>query len=444
MRTLVVGSGGREHALVWALVRSSDPSEVFAAPGNPGIAERALCFPIDPSDPAAVAQLADDLSVDLVVVGPEVPLVAGVADAVRARGRLAFGPGAAGARLEGSKAWMKHVLADAGVPTARHATFGAGDADRAFAFLEEFAPPYVVKTDGLAAGKGVVVTESLADARDAVRAYLSGEAFGDAGRTLVIEEGLTGTELSLLVVCNGDPEAALALAPAQDFKRIGEGDTGPNTGGMGAYSPVPMVDAATVDAVMDRAVRPTLRWLAGEGIDYRGVLYAGMMLTADGPKVIEYNVRFGDPECQVVLPRITSDFAELLRSAAAGTPLAVDFAADACVTVVLASQGYPATPRTGDVISGLDVATAVNAVTVFHAGTARAPGGELITAGGRVFDVTATGPDLAVARTRAYEAASLLSWTGVQFRRDIAAAFASVAERRWGANAPDAGSARRR
>ncbi len=244
---------------------------------------------------------------------------------------------------------MKHVLADAGVPTARHAAFGAADTERALAFLEEFAPPYVVKTDGLAAGKGVVVTESLTDARDAVRAYLSGEAFGDAGRTLVIEEGLTGPELSLLVVCNGDPDAALALAPAQDFKRVGEGDTGPNTGGMGAYSPVPIVDAATVDAVMDRAVRPTLHWLARHGADYRGVLYAGMMLTADGPKVIEYNVRFGDPECQVVLPRVTSDFAELLRAAAAGAPLDVEFSADACVTVVLASDGYPASARTGDV-----------------------------------------------------------------------------------------------
>jgi phosphoribosylamine--glycine ligase len=426
MRILVVGSGGREHALVWALRRSPGAPEVFAAPGNPGMAELALCFPIDPADPSAVAQLADDLTVDLVVVGPEVPLVQGVADAVRARGRLAFGPGAAGARLEGSKAWMKHVLADAGVPTARHAAFGADDTDAALAFLEEFAPPYVVKTDGLAAGKGVVVTESLPDACDAVRAYLSGDAFGDAGRTLVIEEGLTGPELSLLVVCNGDPDAALPLAPAQDFKRIGEGDTGPNTGGMGAYSPVPIVDAATVDAVMDRAVRPTLHWLARNGADYRGVLYAGMMLTADGPKVIEYNVRFGDPECQVVLPRITSDFAELLHGAAAGRPLDVAFSGDACVTVVLASEGYPASGRTGDVITGLDVASAVNEVTVFHAGTARDPAGVLRTAGGRVLDVTACGPTLGVARTRAYEAAGLISWPGMQFRRDIAGAVASA------------------
>jgi phosphoribosylamine--glycine ligase len=277
-----------------------------------------------------------------------------------------------------------------------------------------------VKPDGLAAGKGVVVTDSLAEARDAVRAYLSGAAFGDAGRTLVIEEGLTGPELSLLVVCNGDPDAALPLAPAQDFKRIGEGDTGPNTGGMGAYSPVPIVDAATGDEVMDRAVRPTLHWLARNGAEYRGVLYAGMMLTTDGPKVIEYNVRFGDPECQVVLPRITSDFAELLRAAAAGDPLDVAFSNDACVTVVLASEGYPASARTGDVIIGLDVASAVNEVTVFHAGTARGEDGRLTTAGGRVLDVTATGPELGVARTRAYEAAGLISWDGLQFRRDIA------------------------
>jgi phosphoribosylamine---glycine ligase len=435
-RVLVIGSGGREHALVWALRRSPGAPEVFAAPGNPGIAEHALCFPVDGSDPEAVAQLADDLTVDLVVIGPEVPLVAGVADAVRARGRLVFGPGAAGARLEGSKAWMKHVLADAGVPTARHGAFGASDAAGALAFLEGFAPPYVVKTDGLAAGKGVVVTESLADARDAVRAYLSGDAFGDAGRTLVIEEGLTGPELSLLVVCNGDPDAAVPLAPAQDFKRIGERDAGPNTGGMGAYSPVPIVDAATVDTVMDRAVRPTLHWLARNGAEYRGVLYAGMMLTADGPKVIEYNVRFGDPECQVVLPRITSDVAELLRAAAAGEALDVDFSTDACVTVVLASAGYPAAANTGDVITGVDVARSVNCVTIFHAGTTRRADGSLVTAGGRVLDVTATGPDLTVARTRAYEAVGMIGWDGMQYRGDIAAAAAAGFSGPVGGSAP--------
>jgi phosphoribosylamine---glycine ligase len=429
VRVLVVGSGAREHALVWALQRSASATEVFAAPGNPGIAETALCFPIDPADPTQVAQLADDLTVDLVVVGPEVPLVAGVADAVRARGRPCFGPGRAGARLEGSKAWMKQVLAEAGVPTARHGSFGVDDEAAARAFLEGFAPPYVVKTDGLAAGKGVVVTESLADAHDAVRAYLSGEAFGDAGRTLVVEEGLTGPELSLLVVCNGDPDAAVSLTPAQDFKRALDGDAGPNTGGMGAYSPVPIVTDAVVDDVMDRAVRPTLRWLSDHDVDYRGVLYAGMMLTADGPKVIEYNVRFGDPETQVVLPRVASDLAELLRAAAVGEVLDVAFADEAAVTVVLAADGYPAAPRTGDPITGVDVAAAINAVTVFHAGTTRDEQGTLRTAGGRVLSVTATGIDLEVARIRAYEAASVIQWQGQTYRRDIAAD-AATAQRR--------------
>lgn len=414
---------------MWALQRAPSAPEVFAALGNPGIAETALCFPVDPTAPAQVAQLADDLAVDLVVVGPEVPLVAGVADAVRARGRACFGPGAAGARLEGSKAWMKQVLAEAGVPTARHRSFGAADEAAACAFLSELAPPYVVKTDGLAAGKGVVVTESLSDAHDAVRAYLSGEAFGDAGRTLVVEEGLTGPELSLLVVCNGDPDAAIPLAPAQDFKRAHEGDAGPNTGGMGAYSPVPVADDRVVDDVMERAVRPTLRWLADHDADYRGVLYAGMMLTADGPKVIEYNVRFGDPECQVVLPRVTSDVAELLLAAATGRPVDVAFSSDAAVTVVLASAGYPAAPRTGDPIRGLGVAAAVNGVTLFHAGTTRDDQGTLRTAGGRVLDVTATGADLEVARIRAYEAVGIITFDGMHFRKDIATE-AATAQRR--------------
>jgi phosphoribosylamine--glycine ligase len=420
MRVLVIGSGGREHALVWALQRSPSSPDVIAGPGNPGMAALVPCIALDGADPAAIAQAADDLAVDLVVIGPEVPLVAGAADAVRARGRLAFGPAADGARLEGSKAWMKHVLAEAGVPTARHATFAAGAEEQALAFLGSFAAPYVVKTDGLAAGKGVVVTESLVDARDAVRAYLSGDAFGDAGRTLVIEEGLSGPELSLLVVCNGDPDAARPLAPAQDFKRIGAGDSGPNTGGMGAYSPVPIVSDAVVEDVMARAVRPTLHWLAGQGVDYRGVLYAGMMLTADGPKVIEYNVRFGDPECQVVLPRLSSDFAELVRAAAAGDDLDVAFSADACVTVVLASEGYPASARTGDVISGVEAAGAVESVTVFHAGTVRGPDDALLTAGGRVLDVTATGVDIPTARASAYDAVGKISWPGMQFRGDIA------------------------
>jgi len=419
MRVLVVGSGGREHALAWKLAASPSVTEVIAAPGNPGIEALGRCLRVDTRDVSAVAQLADDLAVDLVVVGPEQPLVDGLVDAVTARGRLAFGPTAAGARLEGSKAWMKEVLERAGVPTARHAAFTAGDEDRAGAFLGTLPGRYVVKTDGLAAGKGVIVTESITEARAAVRSYLSGEAFGDAGRTLVIEEGLSGPELSLLVLCNGDPEAALPLAPAQDFKRAGDGDRGPNTGGMGAYSPVPLADGATVELVMERAARPTLRALSRLGIEYRGVLYAGLMLTDDGPKVLEYNVRFGDPECQVVIPRLDGDLGEVLRAAASGEALDLEFASEACVTVVLASEGYPASPRTGDEIQGLDVA--FDNVTVFHAGTARRDDGAVVTAGGRVLNVTARGATISEARDRAYAAVPQLRWPGVQYRRDVAA-----------------------
>ncbi len=422
MRVLVVGADGRAHALAWALDNSASVDDVVAAPGNPGIAAMGnRCVPIDANDPAAVARLADEVGPELVVVSAEEPLVHGVADAVRARGTLVFGPGADGARLEGSKAWMKAVLAEAGVPTARHASFTADQEDEALAFVERLPGFYVVKTDGLAGGKGVIVTESLDEARDAVRSYLSGHAFGDAGRTCVIEEGLTGPELSMLVVCNGTTDGR-PLAPAQDFKRIGDGDRGPNTGGMGAYSPVPVAGQEVVDEVMERAVRPTLHALAARDIAYRGVLYAGLMLTPDGVKVLEYNVRFGDPEAQVVLPRLASDFAELCRDAAAGRAgRDARFREDACVTVVLATEGYPASPRQGDIIEGLDDAEQLPGVTVFHAGT-KPMDGQLMTAGGRVLDVTAVARTLAEARRRAYEAAGRISWPGVQYRRDIAAA----------------------
>ena len=422
-RALVVGSGGREHALAWVLHRSPSVDAVFVAPGNPGVEAVAERCDVVAPDPTAVVALAERVDADLVVVGPEEPLVAGVADAVTAAGRLAFGPSAVAARLEGSKAWMKEVLAGAGVPTAEHASFRADQEEEAQSFLGTLDGLYVVKTDGLAAGKGVFVTESEVEARDAVRRYLRGEAFGDAGRTVVIEEGLRGPELSLLVVCNGDPDQALPLAPAQDFKRIGDGDTGPNTGGMGAYSPVPIAGPELVEQVMAVAVRPTLHALATRGSSYRGVLYAGLMLTADGPKVIEYNVRFGDPECQVVVPRLTSDLGELCVAAARGAALpAVAFGDDACVTVVLASGGYPAAPTTGERIEGLDALAGQSDVVVFHAGTARAADGSLVTSGGRVLDVTAWGPTVAEARRRAYDAAGAISWPGVQYRHDIAAA----------------------
>ena len=402
MRVCVVGSGAREHALAHVLARTAD---VVVTPGNPGI-------------PGSTPAPPTELDADLYVIGPEAPLVDGLADRLRADGKLVFGPGADGARLEGSKAWMKHVLADAGVPTARHGTFT--EVGQALEFLKSLPGPYVVKTDGLAAGKGVLVTESLDEAATDVGAKLSGSAFGDAGKTVVIEEGLSGPELSILAVCDGT--RAVALAPAQDFKRVGDGDAGPNTGGMGAYSPVPVAGDHVVAAVMADAVLPTLAALRGQGVDYRGVLYAGLMLTPDGPKVLEYNVRFGDPEAQVVLPRLCSDLAQLLADAAAGQlrsePQFID---DACVTVVLATAGYPASPRTGDVIEGIDEAAALPGVTVFCAGIGQDDAGRLVTAGGRVLDVTATGATIAEARQRVYAAVDRIRWTGRHHRTDIAA-----------------------
>jgi phosphoribosylamine--glycine ligase len=403
MRVCVVGSGGREHALAHVLGRHHD---VVVTPGNPGIE-------------GSVPTPPEELEADLTVIGPEAPLVAGLADRLRSAGRLVFGPGADGARLEGSKAWMKDVLVDAGVPTAGHGTFD--DEVAALAYLDTMGDLFVVKTDGLAAGKGVLVTTDRAEAVDAVRSYLSGDAFGDAGRTLVIEEGLTGPELSILAICDGS--TAVALAPAQDFKRLGDGDDGPNTGGMGAYSPVPVATEAVVGSLMADAVEPTLAALRGRGIDYRGVLYCGLMFTPSGPRVLEYNVRFGDPETQVVLPRLTSDLGELLAAAAAGRlgpePTFDDWAV---VAVVCASEGYPTSPRTGDRISGLDAAAQVAGVTVFAAGVGVDSDCALVTAGGRVLTVTGRGPTVDEARHRAYEAVAKISWPGMCHRTDIAAA----------------------
>ena len=405
MRVCVVGSGGREHALAHVLSRTA---EVVVTPGNAGI-------------PGSVATPPEELDADLFVVGPEAPLVDGLADRLRSRGALVFGPGADGARLEGSKEWMKQLLSDAGVPTARWGAFA--DADAALSFLGTLPGPFVVKTDGLAAGKGVLVTGSRDEAAEDVRAKLSGAAFGEAGRRVVVEEGMSGPELSVLAVCDGT--GVVVLPPAQDHKRAGDGDTGPNTGGMGAYSPVPAAGPDLVDVVVERAIEPTVAVLRKRGIDYRGVLYAGLMLTPEGPKVLEYNVRFGDPEAQVVLPRLDGDVAALLAAAAAGrldaepAPAVRD---GACVTVVMAAEGYPATPRVGDTITGIADAEALPGVTVFHAATRSGPGGYYVTGGGRVLDVTAEGATIDDARRRAYQAVSLIHWPGVQYRSDIAAA----------------------
>jgi phosphoribosylamine--glycine ligase len=383
---------------------------VVVTPGNAGIAT------VDP-DIRCTARPAEAIDADLFVIGPEAPLVDGLADRLRGSGRLVFGPGADGARLEGSKAWMKDVLVEAGVPTAAHRTFA--DPEPAAAFLRGLAGgPYVVKTDGLAAGKGVLVTESLSEAIDDVREKLSRAPFGDAGRRVVIEEGLSGQEVSVMALCDG--RRAVPVAPARDFKRIGDGDEGPNTGGMGALSPVPRVGADLVDAVMDTAIEPTLAALRGRGVDYRGVLYAGIMLTSQGPQVLEFNVRLGDPEAQVVLPRWSGDVADALASAAAGflrEPPA--FSAEAAVAVVAAAEGYPATPRTGDLIEGIDRALAIDGVQVCAAGVGCDRNGRLVTAGGRVLAVTGVAARLADARTLAYQGVEAVSWAGMTYRRDI-------------------------
>ena len=404
MRVCVVGSGGREHGLALALGRHA---EVVVTPGNPGL-------------PGSVATAPEDLDADLYVIGPEQPLVDGLADRLRSAGRRVLGPGADGARLEGSKAFMKDLLAGAGVPTARYGAFD--DPEAAVAFLRTLPGLYVVKTDGLAAGKGVLVTESLAEAEADVRNKLSGSSFGAAGRTVVIEEGLRGPEASVFAVCDGT--RAVALPPAQDFKRVGDGDTGPNTGGMGAWSPVPLGRPDLAEEVLEHFVAPTLDALRARGIDYRGVLYAGLMLTPEGPKLIEYNIRFGDPDSQVVLMRLTSDLPALLAAAADGDlPSAdpVEASGDALVLVVAASEGYPASPRIGDRIAGLDAAAAVEGVEVLCAGVGRDAEGHLVTAGGRVLDVVGRGPDAATARERAYRALGLISWPGMHARTDIAA-----------------------
>lgn len=418
MKVLVLGGGGREHALCWALGRSPEISRLLCAPGNPGIADLALCVALDPTDVDAVVALVREEAVDLVVVGPEAPLVAGVTDAVLAASDArVFGPSRAAARIEGSKAFAKDVMAQAGVPTGRHVA--VSDEADAMAALQSFGPPFVVKADGLAAGKGVTVAHDLSVAHQAVHEALVGQRFGAAGRTLVIEEYLDGPEMSLFGICDGI--RVVPLAPAQDFKRIGEGGRGPNTGGMGAYSPVPAVDSAMVDDIVATMMQPVLDELRQRGTPFVGVLYAGLVLTTDGPRVLEYNARFGDPETQAVLPRLTSDLATLLWQAAGGDLRSrARFGDEAAVTVVAAAPGYPSDTRTGQVIEGLEVAASTPGALVFHAGTAL-HGHDFVTAGGRVLSVTGLGGDLDQARRTAYHALTDVRFEGMQVRGDIAA-----------------------
>ena len=431
MRILLLGNGGREHALSWRLNQCESVSEIIvgASSVNPGISDDGIdSIILDICSPEVVLKHAQELEIDLVISGGEPPLVAGIADLLRINNISVFGPNKDGAQLEGSKAWMKEVLVSSGAPTAQHQSFTAGQLDVALQFLvdleeETKTGTYIIKTDGLAGGKGVTVSNALDEARDAVKEYLSGQAFGDAVTTCVIEEAMVGPEISIFAICDG--ENVVFIGDAQDHKRINDNDEGLNTGGMGAYSPVPFVDDNLVKQIMAESIVPTVAELKRRSIDYRGVLYAGLMLTKTGPRLLEYNIRFGDPECQILMMRFKGDIAKVLKACADGDLNSIGFDSElnltdeSSLTVVISAKGYPENPEKGAVITGIEQANEINGVKVFFAGV-KNDNGQLIVSGGRVLNVTATGESIEIARDRAYKACELINFKGMHYRTDIA------------------------
>lgn len=417
MNVLVIGGGGREHAIVWKLCQSPRVEKVFCAPGNGGIAIDAECLELDVEDSGSVAEFIQAKAVDLTVVGPEAPLVAGLVDDLAARGLAVFGPRRDAAMLEGSKSFAKAVMERHGVPTGFSQTFGDCEAARPYAY--QIGLPVVIKADGLAAGKGVIIAKTKEEADEALEECLVAKRFGDAGAQVVVEEYLEGEEVSLLALTDG--RTVLPMVPAQDYKRVFDNDEGPNTGGMGCYSPVPIVSDELAAELIETVHRPTIEGLASEGVEFTGVLYGGVILTDKGPMVLEFNARFGDPETQVILPRMQGDLARLMVAVVERKLDAehLEWTDDKCITVVVASGGYPGSYELGKEITGLDAAADVEGVTIFHAGTAREDG-RFYTAGGRVLDVTALAPTFREARERAYEAISRISFDGMHYRKDIA------------------------
>ena len=415
MNILILGSGGREHSLAWAVMQNPKCDRLIVAPGNAGIAAIADCAGLDINDGGAVVTFAEENAIDFVIIGPEAPLAAGVADRLRAAGILVFGPNQAAARLEASKAFTKEICDAVGAPTAAYRHFT--DATSARAYVEEQGAPIVIKADGLAAGKGVIIAETLQEAFDAIDEMFSG-AFGSAGAEVVVEEFMTGEEASFFVLCDG--ETVLPIGTAQDHKRVGEGDTGPNTGGMGAYSPAPVMTDAVTQAALEEIVKPTVAEMARRGTPYQGVLFVGLMIENEAPRLVEYNVRFGDPECQVLMMRLGAQALDLMQAAAEGrlAQARVNWAEDHALTVVMASEGYPGIYQKGSVIRGLDALPETSREMVFHAGTAL-ENGQIKAVGGRVLAVTARADDLAHAQARAYEMAEAIDWPEGFFRRDI-------------------------